>query len=47
MQEDGRVRFRAAMIATGVNEEGYRKILYIMFGDNESETTSSNFFLLT
>jgi len=41
---DGRVRSRATMIATGVNEEGYREILGIMLGDSESEASWSEFF---
>jgi len=44
IREDGRVRSRAAMIATGVNEEGYREILGIMLGDSESEASWSEFF---
>jgi len=32
------------MIATGVNEEGYREILGIMLGDSESEASWSEFF---
>ncbi|EJY56806.1 transposase mutator type [Alicyclobacillus hesperidum URH17-3-68] len=30
IREDGRVRSRAAMIATGVNEDGYREILGVI-----------------
>ena len=44
IREEGRVRARAAMIATGVNEEGYREILGIMLGDSESEASWSEFF---
>jgi transposase-like protein len=44
IREDGRVRSRAAMIATGVNEEGYRELLGIMLGDSESEASWSEFF---
>lgn len=44
IREDGRVRSRAAMIATGVNDEGYREILGIMLGDSESEASWSEFF---
>lgn len=44
IREDGRVRSRAAMIATGINEEGYREILGIMLGDSESEACWSEFF---
>ncbi|GMA63073.1 hypothetical protein GCM10025859_35130 [Alicyclobacillus fastidiosus] len=44
IREDGRVRSRSAMIATGVNEEGYREILGLMLGDGESEAGWSKFF---
>ncbi|EPZ47973.1 hypothetical protein N007_21565, partial [Alicyclobacillus acidoterrestris ATCC 49025] len=44
IREDGRVRSRAAMIATGVNDEGYREMLDIMLGDSESESSWSEFF---
>lgn len=44
IREEGRVRPRAAMIATGVNEEGYREILGITLGDSESEASWSEFF---
>ncbi len=44
IREDGRVRSRAAMIATGVNEEEYCEILGIMLGDCESEASWSEFF---
>jgi transposase-like protein len=44
IREEERVRPRAAMIATGVNEEGYREILGIMLGDSESEASWSEFF---
>ncbi len=44
IREDGRVRSRAAMIATGVNDEGYREMLGIMLGDSESESSWSEFF---
>jgi len=44
IREDGRVRSRAAMIATGVNEEGYREILGVMLGDSESEASWTEFF---
>src|SRR5579875_1193196 len=39
IREEGRVRSRAAMIATGVNEEGYREILGMMLGDSDSEAS--------
>jgi len=44
IREDGRVRSRAAMIATGVNEAGYREILGVMLGDSESEASWTEFF---
>jgi putative transposase len=44
IREDDRVRSRAAMIATGVNEEGYREILGLMLGDSESEASWREFF---
>lgn len=44
IREDGRVRSRAAMMATGINEDGYREILGMMLGDSESEASRSEFF---
>lgn len=44
IREDGFVRPRSAMIAIGVNTEGYREILGIMLGDSESESSWSEFF---
>jgi transposase-like protein len=44
MREEGRVRSRAAMIATGINEEGYREIRGMMLGDSESEASWTEFF---
>ena len=44
VREDGRVRARSAMIATGINEEGYREILGVMLGDSESEAGWRTFF---
>ncbi|MBX5437132.1 MAG: IS256 family transposase [Alicyclobacillaceae bacterium] len=44
VREDDRVRSRAAMIATGVNEEGYREVLGLMLGDSESEASWREFF---
>ena len=32
------------MIATGINEEGYREILGVMLGDSESEAGWRTFF---
>lgn len=39
VREDGQVRSRAALIATGVNEEGYREILSLHIGNSESESS--------
>jgi putative transposase len=44
IRENDRVRPRAAMIATGVNEEGYREVLGLMLGDSESEASWREFF---
>jgi len=44
VREDGRVRPISAMIATGVNEQGYREILGLMLGDSESETSWGSLF---
>jgi transposase-like protein len=44
VRENDRVRSRAAMIATGVNEEGYREVLGLMLGDSESEASWREFF---
>lgn len=44
IREEGRVRSRAAMIAVGINEEGYREILGLMLGDSESEASWREFF---
>ncbi|GMA56780.1 IS256 family transposase [Alicyclobacillus sacchari] len=44
IREDHRIRHRAAMVATGVNEEGYREILGLMLGDSESEASWREFF---
>ncbi|WP_339264603.1 IS256 family transposase [Geobacillus sp. FSL K6-3411] len=44
VREDGRVRSRAVLIATGVNEEGYREILGLQIGNSESESSWSEFF---
>lgn len=45
VREDGRVRSRGVMIATGVNESGYREVLGLMLGDTESEESWSEFFV--
>jgi len=45
IREEGRVRSRSAMIAIGINTEGYREVLGLMLGDSESEASWSEFFL--
>ena len=44
VREDGRVRNRSALIATGINQEGYREVLGMQIGDSESERSWSDFF---
>ena len=44
VREEGRVKPISAMIATGVNERGYREILGLMLGDSESESSWGAFF---
>jgi putative transposase len=44
VREDGRVRSCSALIATGVNEQGYREILGLQLGDSESERSWTEFF---
>jgi transposase-like protein len=44
VREDGRVRNRSALIATGINQEGYREVLGLQIGDSESERSWSDFF---
>ena len=44
VREDGRVRAVSALVATGVNEQGYREILGLQVGDSESERTWMEFF---
>jgi transposase-like protein len=38
------VRARGILLAIGVNEEGYRKVLGFMLGDSETEACWSGFF---
>jgi putative transposase len=45
VRESGRVRARSALVATGVNEAGYREILGLHLGDSESERSWSDFFV--
>jgi len=44
IREEGRVRSRSAMIAIGINTEGYREVLGLTLGDSESEASWSEFF---
>jgi putative transposase len=44
VREGGRVRARSALVATGVNEQGYREILGLQLGDSESERSWTDFF---
>lgn len=44
VREDGRVRAVSALVATGVNAQGYREVLGLRIGDGESERTWQNFF---
>ncbi len=44
VREGGRVRSCSALIATGINEDGYREILGLQLGDSESERSWSDFF---
>jgi transposase-like protein len=44
VREDGWVRSCSALIATGVNDEGYREILGLQLGDSESERSWMDFF---
>ncbi len=45
IRKEGRVRSQGALIAIGVNEEGYREILGLKIGNSESEATWSDFFI--
>lgn len=45
VREEGRVRARALMIATGINHAGYREILGIRLGDSESEAGWTELFV--
>jgi putative transposase len=44
VREGGQVRACSALIATGINEEGYREILGLQLGDSESERSWTDFF---
>jgi transposase-like protein len=45
VREGGRVRAVSALLATGVNAEGYREVLGLRLGDSESERTWVEFFV--
>lgn len=44
VREDGRVRARSALIATGINAAGYREIVGLRLGDSESEASWAELF---
>lgn len=44
VREDGQVRQVSALIASGVNAEGYREILGLQLGNSESESSWGHFF---
>src|SRR5262249_50788185 len=44
VREEGRVRAVRALVAVGVNSEGYREILGLQLGDSESERSWTAFF---
>jgi transposase-like protein len=44
VRESGQVRSCSALIATGINETGYREILGLQLGDSESEHSWTEFF---
>lgn len=44
IREDGRVRARSALVATGVAQSGHRSILGLALGDSESEASWGGFF---
>ena len=44
IRREGRVVPQSALIAMGVNEEGYREVVGLKIGDSESEATWSEFF---
>jgi len=44
VREAGRVRAVSALVATGVNAQGYREILGLQVGDSESERSWMDFF---
>lgn len=44
IREAGRVRSKGVLVATGINEDGYREILGLNIDDSESEQSWGNFF---
>src|SRR5258708_21804432 len=44
VREEGGVRSCSALLATGINEDGYREILGLQLGDSESERSWTDFF---
>lgn len=44
VRENGQVRAVSALVATGVNAQGYREVLGLRVGDSESERTWMEFF---
>lgn len=44
VREEGRVRSCSALLATAINEEGYREIVGLQSGDSESERSWMDFF---
>ena len=45
VRENERVRARSALVATGVNERGYREILGMQLGESESQESWAEFFI--
>jgi len=44
VREDSKVRPFSLLVATGINQEGYREILGMELGNSETEESWSNFF---
>jgi putative transposase len=44
VRKDGQVKPQSLLVATGINQEGYRQILGFFLGDSESEASWSAFF---
>jgi transposase-like protein len=43
-RKDGRVRSQSALIAVGINRDGYREVLGVQIGDSESRSSWSELF---